>query len=368
MHNSCNPRQAEGLLIHHLNALWSDPARVADIPPLMLWGPPGIGKSSIVRSVTTRLGINLLDIRLAQREPVDLRGLPVPRGDTVSWLLPAEWPREPASRGIILFDELSAADRSLQVAAYELILDRRLGDLYRVPDGWYICAAGNRSEDHAVAGMMSSALANRFCHLDLEADPETWVHWAQETGLHPTVCAFMRVFPQHLFSLPEESERGWPSPRSWERVAHALVRAEAGHLPEDHLRLIVCGLIGPGVGTEFLAWNTEMASLPNAREMLLGHIPLRIPARADQRYALCAAMVFQLWRHADQPGVIRRFLAFGCELPGDFATMTLTDAMQHSEQHEAVRRADLLLQHPDMAAWKKQHGAAFGKGRSRRAA
>ncbi|HBF91048.1 MAG TPA: hypothetical protein DDX09_07755, partial [Hyphomonas atlantica] len=119
-----------------------------------------------------------IDIRLSQREPVDLRGLPVPDGDSVNWLISGEWPGDPESRGIILFDEITAADRSLQVAAYELILDRRLGNLYSLPDGWLVVAAGNRAEDRAVAQTFSSALANRFCHLDVEADLDSWCQWA----------------------------------------------------------------------------------------------------------------------------------------------------------------------------------------------
>ena len=119
------------------------------IPPIMVWGAPGVGKSTAVRELTQELGIGFIDVRLAQREPVDMRGLPVPdeKDNSVKWLVSGEWPRDSNSRGIIMFDELTAADKTLQVAAYEFILDRRLGELYRVPDGWYIMAAGNRIED-----------------------------------------------------------------------------------------------------------------------------------------------------------------------------------------------------------------------------
>ena len=167
-------RDAQEILHHHLQCLWTNPERAADIPPLMLWGPPGIGKSTVIRELTEEMDIGFIDVRLAQREPVDIRGLPVPREDRqgVDWIVSSEWPREGQenfkSRGIILFDEITAADPSLQVAAYEFILDRRLGLLYDVPDGWYIVAAGNRTKDGAVARSMSSALANRFCHLELQ--------------------------------------------------------------------------------------------------------------------------------------------------------------------------------------------------------
>ena len=102
-----------------------------NLPPIILWGPPGVGKSSIILAVAEELGVDIVDVRLAQKDPSDMRGIPVPdeqRG-LVEWYLSTEWPRNPNSRGIIFFDELTAADKTLQAAAYELILDRKLGDV-----------------------------------------------------------------------------------------------------------------------------------------------------------------------------------------------------------------------------------------------
>ena len=109
-------------------------------PSCMVWGAPGIGKSDIIRKVGEEKGIEIVDVRLAQREPVDMRGLPVPNTEdkSVEWYTSSEWPRDPKSKGIIFFDELTAADRMNQAASYELILDRRLGKNYQVPEGWYI--------------------------------------------------------------------------------------------------------------------------------------------------------------------------------------------------------------------------------------
>ena len=177
MSNAVSTEDLRRLLKLQAQKLIDHPELSKKLPPLMVWGAPGIGKSSIMRSVAEELGIGFIDVRLAQREPVDIRGLPVPdkESKSVAWYVSDEWPRDPASRGIIMFDEITAADRSLQVAAYELILDRRLGDLYKMPDGWYVCAAGNRVEDAAVAMTMSSALANRFLHVELGGDVESWI-------------------------------------------------------------------------------------------------------------------------------------------------------------------------------------------------
>jgi hypothetical protein len=342
----------------HLQALWEAPERAAEVPPLMLWGAPGVGKSAILREAAARHGIGFLDIRLAQREPVDLRGLPVPRGDAVHWLLPAEWPRDPASRGILLFDELTAADRTLQVAAYELILDRRLGDLYALPPGWYVAAAGNRAADRAVAVPMSSALANRFCHLELDADAACWTTWALRRGLRSDVVGFIRYRPDLLLNMEGALERGWPSPRAWERVSDTLDRMARAGGSGRLARLAVTGLVGEGAATEFLAFRAMGEDLPDALAMLEGRIPPRIPARADQRYALCAALAWHMRRHSDWLALADGFLRIGLALPSDFATMAMTDALRDRDPAAiAAFRA-----RPGFAAWSQRHGNAAVAG------
>ena len=134
----------------------------------------------------------------------------------------------------------------MQVAAYELILDRRLGTLYDVPDGWYIVAAGNRTKDGAVARAMSSALANRFCHLELTEAHKSWVDWGWKNGIHPSVLAFIRFRPDLLLNMTGNRERGWPSPRTWARVSLEMQLAETTGLSNRALSHIIEGLVGVG--------------------------------------------------------------------------------------------------------------------------
>jgi len=334
-----------------------------ELPPLMLWGPPGIVKSTVIREMCTEEGIEFIDIRLAQRDPVDIRGLPVPKDDAVHWLLSSDWPRDPASRGIILFDELTAADRSLQVAVYELILDRRLGSLYSLPDGWYICAAGNRTEDRAVAGGFSSALANRFCHLELGADLAGWITWAQVRGVHPDIIGFLRFRPACFLSMEGNLERGWPSPRSWERVSHLLHSVEFSGLESRCMELASQGLVGAAAGGEFLAFRSWGKDLPDVPAMLRGKAEIRIPERADARYALCAAAVYHLWHGvgggSDQ--LLDGFFRLTAELGSDFATMALMDALTGGNDQETRERSERLFEHPGFTAWTERHGAAFAE-------
>ncbi len=362
MHNTVTGKQLERILSLQLSALEKNPELAATLPPLMVWGAPGLGKSSIVRKAAEDRGIGFIDVRLAQREPVDIRGLPVPGPDGVKWLVSSDWPRDPKSRGIILFDELTAADRSLQVAAYEFILDRRLGELYRVPDGWYICAAGNRTEDRAVAATMSSALANRFMHVELGGDVESWTAWAQKNDIRPCVTAFVRFRPELLFRQEGENlERGWPSPRAWERVSRMLDVTEGED--EELLRRVVHGIVGDRAGVEFMEFRRLSAQFDDVRALMLDPAAkIAIPQRADLKYALCSAVAYHVWRGQDAEEsrlLLDGFYRICTVLPSDFASMLMSDAMSGSKDISREEACERLFANSGYKPWAAKHGTAL---------
>ena len=364
MHNTVTAAQLRRLVNLQLDTLAKNPERAAELPPLMVWGAPGLGKSTILRDAAREAGIGFIDVRLAQREPVDIRGLPVPGPDGVKWLVSSDWPRDPASRGIILFDEITAADRSLQVAAYELILDRRLGELYRVPDGWYICAAGNRTGDRAVATTMSSALANRFLHVELGEDAEGWVAWALRHGILPVVTAFIRFRPGLLFNQEGENlERGWPTPRAWERVSRMLEAMPAED--EGLVRAAVYGLVGNRAGVEFMEFRKLSATMDDVLATMLDPAAeIKIPQKADLRFALCSAAAYHVWRGRDSEDAARRldgFYRVCMALSSDFASMLMMDAMAGTDKVSGEEACERLFAHAAFKAWSEKHGAALRK-------
>lgn len=350
----------KNIIESQLKLIWNKPDHVHKVAPLMLWGAPGVGKSTIIRELCEQHDIDFIDIRLSQREPVDLRGLPVPKGDHVDWLLAGEWPRDPNSRGIILFDELSAADRTLQAAAYEIILDRRLGDLYSLPAGWLVMGAGNRIGDNAVSYTFSSALANRFCHLELMPDVEQWCRWAQDMALNRTVIGFLRFAPEHFFNMEGNVERGWPSPRSWERVSHVLKDAGEIGLSEAHIRLMVSGLIGPGATMALFAYRESENKLPDVNAMLAGKIAVSIPEQYDAIYAFCLAVAHFLWR-SDKKHYNQRlnvFYEISSQLTSDFATLLMMDILREGNQLDETKVSH-AFSHQGYQAWTTQHGQQF---------
>src|SRR5262249_20893877 len=151
-------------------------------------------------------------------------GIPFRDGRHVVWSVPAQLPEveRHGPRGILFLDEITSAPPTVSVAAYQLILDRRLGD-YRMPEGWAIIAAGNRQGDRGVTYQMPAPLANRFAHYELEPDLDDWIAWAHERGVDQRLIAFLRFRPDLLFDFdPARYTVAFPSPRSWEFANRAL--------------------------------------------------------------------------------------------------------------------------------------------------
>ena len=345
-------KKAKKLLQHQLDILWENPAKSGLVPPLMIWGPPGIGKSTFIKDLCEDNQIGFIDVRLAQREPVDIRGLPVPRDDKqgIDWIVSSEWPRleddETPEKGIILFDEITAADSTLQVAAYEFILDRRLGQLYEVPDGWYIVAAGNRTSDAAVARTMSSALANRFCHIEVASNTASWLEWALLSNVDPRVTGFIRFAPQKLFSMDGNKERGWPSPRSWERVAMELELAQEKNLDRDILHLIVDGLVGEGTALEFMGFLEWSEKIPDVGRMLAREIKITVPERPDQRYAMLSAIVHHVRQHETPESLVDGLFEIILSFPNDWAQLLYHDLTLVMDKEDKDLFLEELLEHP----------------------
>lgn len=256
--------------------------------PVMLWGPPGVGKSQLVAQVAQRHGAPMIDIRLSQMEPSDLRGIPFRAGDKVEWAVPAMLPdaTRHGRRGILFLDEITSAPPSVSAAAYQLILDRRLGD-YSVPEGWAIFAAGNRQGDRGVTYAMPAPLANRFSHFEFAAHLDDWVAWAYHQGIDERLIGFLRFKPELLFDFdPARPELAFPSPRSWEFAHRALKKfGDRG----DLLTGALSACVGQAAGIECAAYIESLDRLPDIDAIIAGQSQ-EVPSDIDLQYAVAAAL------------------------------------------------------------------------------
>ena len=267
--------------------------------PVMLWGPPGIGKSRIVAQIAEANGVPLIDLRLSQMEPTDLRGIPFRNGARVEWSVPALLPEAArhGERGILFLDEITSAPPTVTAAAYQLILDRRLGE-YHVPGEWAIFAAGNRYGDRGVTYVMPAPLANRFTHYEIDVHLDDWVAWAHGAGIDARVIAFLRFRPELLFAFDAtRNPVAFPTPRSWEYAHRALLKfGDAPHLLLDALQ----GCVGQAAGVELKAFIDHMHELPDIDAIVQGR-SAEVPRGIDLQYGVAAALVRRAARARELP-------------------------------------------------------------------
>jgi hypothetical protein len=224
----------------------------------MLWGPRGVGKSSVVRQLAAHFDVPLVDLRLTTIEPVDIRGAIYvdDRQEKTVWFPPEFLPSPDEPNGILFLDELTAADQRLQISAYSLILDRRVGH-YRLPDGWQVIAAGNASFHGAVSHDMGTALADRMFHFNIQTVIDAFLTHAMEQGFAPEVMAYLKVRPDKLDDTQSQVANDHlvgASPRGWEDISNLL----KSPMSEQAKRLFVQGRIGAANSAEFFGVLKEI--------------------------------------------------------------------------------------------------------------
>ena len=312
--------------------------------PVMLWGPPGVGKSQIIAGVAARHGAPVIDIRLSQMEPSDLRGIPFRVDNLVEWAVPAMLPDagRHGRAGILFLDEITSAPPSVSAAAYQLILDRRLG-AYEVPDGWAIFAAGNRQGDRGVTYAMPAPLANRFSHFEVEANLDDWVAWAYENDIDERLIGFLRFRPERLFDFdPAHNPVAFPSPRSWEFAHRALQKFD--NTPLLLATLQAC--VGPAAGLELNAFVENLDRMPDLDAILRGE-EVPVPREVDLQYAVASALVGRAARakgSSDARETYGRILDYAGRFP-----LREMGVMLVSDMHRAIGQQ--LFSVPQFSAW-----------------
>ena len=269
------------------------------MPSVMLWGSPGVGKSQGVRQIAERIEentgrkVNVTDVRLLLFNPIDLRGIPTANEEKTLavWLKPKIFQMDEGTDtvNILFLDEISAAPQSVQAAAYQITLDRTVGE-HRLPDNCIVIAAGNRVTDKSVAYKMPKALANRLMHIDVEVSFDSWKKWAIGFGVNPMVLGYLSFRQDALINFqPASEELAFPTPRSWEMVSNILNNVNDD---VDKVFNLISGIVGIGVAAEFHTWTKIYSKLPNVDDIFKGKAKVTdIPESNDVLYALEASMV-----------------------------------------------------------------------------
>ena len=267
-----------------------------------IWGPPGIGKSALVREAAERLGMDCVTLLGTQIAPEDLIGVPRIRalGDEGGRHVTEFCPPSAILRSepfLLFIDELNSAVPDVQKAFYSLILDRRLGD-YVLPTGSRVVGAGNRVEDRALVRPMATALANRMVHVALEPDADSWLGWGATHGVHPLVLAFVRARPDRLSELPPtDATPTYPTPRAWHMLSDALASVGERLWPA-----VAAGSVGDRAGAEWAAFAKRAVEAPPLEAIAAGTATL--PRDPELLYFLGASSLARLSSQRAEDGEI----------------------------------------------------------------
>ena len=270
--------------------------------PIFLWGPPGIGKSDIVHQIGQSMEALVIDVRLSLWEPTDIKGIPyyAANDNKMVWAAPAELPDEETAskyKYVILFlDEMNSAAPAVQAAAYQLILNRKVGQ-YKLPDNVLIVAAGNREADKGVTYRMPSPLANRFVHIELAVDLDDWFQWAVDNNIHKDVVGYLTFSKKDLYDFdPKSASRSFATPRSWSFVSELL----DDELDENTTTDLVSGSVGEGLGVKFMAHRKVASSMPNPTDILAGKVKDMSTSEISAMYSLTVSLCYELKEASDK--------------------------------------------------------------------
>jgi hypothetical protein len=265
--------------------------------PLFLWGPPGIGKSELVADIAQELGGHMIDLRLGQMEPTDIRGIPFYNKDTgkMDWAEPVDLPTEEFARQypiVVLFlDEMNSAAPSVQAAAYQLILNRRVGK-YFLPENVVLVAAGNRESDKGVTYRMPTPLANRFIHQEMRVDFASYQEWAVNNNIHKDVVGYLSFAKQDLYDFdPKSASRAFATPRSWTFVSQILEDEDGD---DDTIMNLIAGTVGEGLAVKFMAHRKIAGRMPKPEDILSGKEKDLNVKEVSAMYSLVIGMCYEL--------------------------------------------------------------------------
>ncbi|NUR26376.1 MAG: sigma 54-interacting transcriptional regulator, partial [Catenulispora sp.] len=282
--------------------------------PVLLWGQPGIGKSSTLVQLARGLDLPLETVIASVHDPSDFAGLPIVGADPAARgvaMAPPDWAvrLHRAGHGLLFLDEISSAPPAVQAALLRVVLERHVGSL-ALPEGVRIVAAANPANSAADGWQLAPPLANRFVHLAWVHDPEVVVRglggtWpriplprldagrleASVARARAAICAFLTVRPDYTHRMPATAAgRAGAWPRTWEMALRLLAFGYAADADSEAVALAIRGSVGDGAGLELMAF-LERRDLPDPEAVLSDPAAVELPERGDLVHATLAAVV-----------------------------------------------------------------------------
>jgi hypothetical protein len=312
----------------------------------LIEGSPGVGKSAIVKQIAKEYGLKVIDLRLAQCDPTDLIGLPSINRDTnkACYMPLSTFPLEgdPIPEGyngwLLFLDEFKSADRSVQKAAYKLLLDRQIGD-YNLHKNVAIVAAGNLDTDNAFVEEMSTANQSRVIPMQLVIDSEQWIEWAIKNNFDHHITSFIKHFPHKLYTFkPDHTENTYACPRTWEFTDRLIKQVG---LDSNILTPLLAGTVSEGIAREFVAFLRFYKDLPEMGQIKASPETVPVPEDPSTLYALTGSIA-----HYATENNIEVLMKYVSRFPVEFQVVCIKELGYRSKK---------LQGHPAIIKWMAQN-------------
>lgn len=226
---------------------------------VFLHGPSSEGKSARVKQIDPTCEI----IYLRNATPESLNGKSVynqTTGEMIdikpSWLrkLEEKCQKEPDKFHIVFFNEITNALPSIQGIAFNIVLDREVNGVWKLPENARIVAAGNDMKDSLAANQLAEPLFNRFAHVYIKTTTESWLKWASENNIHPAIYSYIAYTNGNSLRSKYDGEKPNADPRKWEMASRMLY---ATGNPE-----MLRSLVGEDITREFVKFcNQQVITL-----------------------------------------------------------------------------------------------------------
>ncbi|MGN0292879.1 MAG: ATP-binding protein [Lachnospiraceae bacterium] len=266
--------------------------------PVLLIGPPGIGKTAIMEQVAKECGVGLVAYTITHHTRQSAIGLPVIREKnyggkvcsvteyTMSEIIASVYDcmEETGKReGILFIDEINCVSETLAPAMLQFLQCKTFGS-HHVPEGWVIAAAGNPPGYNKSVRDFDVVTLDRVRLLNVEADLQVWQKFAREAGIHEAVLSFLEIKPQDFYRM-EAFEEGmyFVTARGWEDLSRMIVVYEELGLPVS-APFVQEFLQYPMVAGDFAAYYAlyeKYRSDYQIMDILAGRCPGEIRERAE---------------------------------------------------------------------------------------
>ena len=207
--------------------------------PVLLIGPPGIGKTAIMEQIAGECGVGLVSYTMTHHTRQSAIGLPVltekrfagkaytVTSYTMSEIIASvyeQMEKTGCRDGILFLDEINCVSETLMPAMLQFLQYKTFGS-HALPEGWVIVAAGNPPAYNRSVREFDTVTLDRVRYMKVEPDFPIWKHYAVERGLHPAVLSFLELRPERFYVM-EPGEKGFVTGRAWEDLSEILLTME----------------------------------------------------------------------------------------------------------------------------------------------